>query len=147
MRRFLLFAGLAVLVVNGAQAHMGATGVVLERMEAMKEIASAVKAIKGQLSSDSYSSNVVIENASIIEKHAGKNFFINLFPKGSEGGPSEASSSIWQYWDGFAKISDDLQTRAIAIKEAASDQKPLKQPFTNLVKTCGACHKKFREKK
>ena len=84
MRKFLLFAGLAVLVVNGAQAHMGATGVVLERMEAMKEIASAVKAIKGQLSSDSYSSNVVIENASIIEKHAGKNF-INLFPKGSDG--------------------------------------------------------------
>ncbi|MGA0425584.1 MAG: c-type cytochrome [Alphaproteobacteria bacterium] len=125
---------------------MGATGVVLERMEAMKEIASAVKAIKGQLSSDSYSSNVVIENASIIEKHAGKNF-INLFPKGSEGGPSEASSSIWQDWDGFAKISDDLQTRAIAIKDAASDQKPLKEPFTNLVKTCGACHKKFREKK
>jgi len=146
MRKFLLFAGLAVLVVNGAQAHMGATGVVLERMEAMKEIASAVKAIKGQLSSDSYSSNVVIENASIIEKHAGKSF-IKLFPKGSEGGASEASYSIWQDWDTFAKISDDLQTRAIAIKDAASDQKPLKQPFTNLVKTCGACHKKFREKK
>ena len=43
MRKFLLFAGLAVLVVNRAQAHMGATGIVLERMEAMKEIASAVE--------------------------------------------------------------------------------------------------------
>jgi cytochrome c556 len=145
MRKVLLVTAIAAFLVTGAQAHIGATGVVLERMEAMKSIASAVKAIKGQLTSDNYSSTVVSENAALIEAHAGK-AFTKLFPKGSEGAPSEASPVIWEDWAGFEKVADDLKERAGILKGLASDQASLKEPFTNMLKTCGACHKKFREK-
>ncbi|MEK9905643.1 MAG: cytochrome c [Rhodospirillales bacterium] len=145
MRKVLLVTAIAAFLVTGAQAHMGATGVVLERMEAMKSIASAVKAIKGQLTSDNYSSTVVSENAALIEAHSGK-AFTKLFPKGSEGAPSEASPLIWKDWGAFEKIADDLKESAGILKGVASDQASLKEPFTNMLKTCGACHKKFREK-
>ncbi|MEL0091033.1 MAG: cytochrome c [Rhodospirillales bacterium] len=111
----------------------------------MKSIASAVKAIKGQLTSDNYSSTVVSENAALIEAHSGK-AFTKLFPKGSEGAPSEASPLIWKDWAAFEKIADDLKESAGILKGVASDQASLKEPFTNMLKTCGACHKKFREK-
>jgi cytochrome c556 len=145
MRKVLLVTAIAAFLVTGAQAHMGATGVVLERMEAMKSIASAVKAIKGQLTSDNYSSTVVSENAALIEAHSGK-AFTKLFPKGSEGAPSEASPLIWKDLAAFEKIADDLKESAGILKGVASDQASLKAPFTNMLKTCGACHKKFREK-
>ncbi len=145
MRKVFLVTVITAFLVTGAHAHMGATGVVLERMEAMKSIASAVKAIKSQLTSDNYSSTVVSENAALIEAHSGK-AFTKLFPKGSEGAPSEASPLIWKDWAAFEKIADDLKESAGILKGVASDQASLKEPFTNMLKTCGACHKKFREK-
>jgi cytochrome c556 len=145
MRKVFLVTAITAFLVTGAHAHMGATGVVLERMEAMKSIASAVKAIKSQLTSDNYSSTIVIENAALIEAHSGK-AFTKLFPKGSEGAPSEASPLIWKDWAAFEKIADDLKESAGILKGVASDQASLKEPFTNMLKTCGACHKKFREK-
>ncbi len=145
MRKVFLVTAITAFLVTGAHAHMGAPGVVLERMEAMKSIASAVKAIKSQLTSDNYSSTVVSENAALIEAHSGK-AFTKLFPKGSEGAPSEASPLIWKDWAAFEKIADDLKESAGILKGVASDQASLKEPFTNMLKTCGACHKKFREK-
>jgi len=121
---FLLAGIAAFLLVLGLDtarpmAHMGAEGVVKQRMQAMKDMGQAMKdlaaMVRGQAS---YDADRVKANARTIAGHAGPSL-LSLFPEGSNGPPSEALQSVWQDWQDFSRLAADLAEKAAALEVAA----------------------------
>jgi cytochrome c556 len=72
-----------------------------------------------------------------------------MFPEGSTEKPSEALPAIWQDWDEFVAISEQMKTDAKQLSEiagAASSADAIKAQFAAVGKSCGSCHEKFRLK-
>ncbi len=143
----ILAAGLAL---NGlAGAHSGATGIVKERMDAMKAIAKATKGLSTQ-SWDNLEAarRATIANARALSVH-GRDM-VRLFPKGSVHGPSEAIGAIWDQPDEFARIAKALSDAADEIERtapAAQTSQDISGPLSRVTETCKACHADFRKKK
>lgn len=126
-------------------AHEGATGVVKQRMHAMKMIAGATKRIKQALAAKPYDPNATVAAARQIEAHAG-DALTKLYPKGSAKAPSEARPEIWSDWPGFQTRAATLAARANALAVAAGETGPATSAFQALVKACAACHTTYRAK-
>jgi cytochrome c556 len=138
------------MAVSGwAFAHSGATGIVKERMDAMSDIGKAMKTIglmvKGNNAFDSAKAH---DAASAISRNATR--IPELFPHGSAGKPSEATLEIWENWDEFAAMAEQMKADSDAlasVAENAADAATIRAQFANVGKSCGSCHRKFRAKK
>ncbi|MCB1471886.1 MAG: cytochrome c [Rhodobiaceae bacterium] len=149
MRLFTIFAlGLAV-ISTAALAHQGATGVVKQRMEAMKDTASQMKTIAGMVKGESaLDAEVVASSATIISRHAEE--IPGLFPEGSIRKPSEALPEIWTNWDDFTSRAQRLAGRARNLAEIAgsnAEAGALAATFAAMGETCKNCHTRYRVKK
>lgn len=150
MKKFAAITTISITVFASlAYAHDGATGVIKQRMDMMGEIAKAMKSIgqmvKGEVD---YNSEVAIKAALEIEKHA--KGFPQLFPKGSTTNPSEALPVIWENWEEFNQLLEEMKAQSKSLAEIASTAKTpdeIKAQFAMVGKNCGTCHKKFRQKK
>lgn len=69
------------------------------------------------------------------------------FPEGSDF-DTEAKPEIWENWAEFQEKFQALQREAKHLAETAAtgDEAAVKAQFGKTGKTCGDCHKKFREK-
>ena len=130
-----------------ALAHSGATGIVKQRMDSMKDIAAQMKQIGAMIKGErDYDAGLAASAADAIAQHAG--MMPSLFPEGSNEGPSEALSSIWSDWDGFTQSAGDLESRAVALSDAAksaSRAAEIRAPFAAVGKTCSSCHEDYRK--
>ena len=150
MKRLLLISSSAVLfAVVGAFAHSGATGIVKERMHAMKKIAAATKAIATTDWQDvAIARSIVRANATVLNKHASE--IVGLFPNNSIQGPSEAIPAIWERPEEFrqlAKILEASSGKLIELSSTASAKDDIAPLFADISGTCKACHQVFRLKK
>jgi len=70
------------------------------------------------------------------------------FPKGSTDEDSEAKPEIWDNWSEFEEKFKALQMESEKLADVAAkgDRAATLSQFQNTGKTCGGCHKKFREK-
>ncbi|MDF2180988.1 cytochrome c [Neptuniibacter sp. CAU 1671] len=116
-----VLAGLLASLSSVVIAHSGATGIVKERMEAMKEMKQAIKTVsdmfKGKIP---YDANGVKAAAKVIDSHAGKKI-TQLFPEGSLHHPSEAKAEIWQEWTRFSHLSERLSVISQGLALAAEN--------------------------
>ena len=147
VNRTLAAAALAAAAfVGAALAHSGATGVVKSRMEGMKEMSHAAKAL-GALRAGAipYSPDVVRRAAAALSRHGEE--AKTLFPEGSLFGPSEALPAIWTDRAGFDRILDDLIAAAKRLDAAADDEAAYPDAATAVAETCKSCHSKYRKKK
>lgn len=137
----------ALLFGGAAWAHKGATGIVKERMDLMKDIAAQMKALKPMVDGKvAYDAAGVAAAAAAIADHAAK--IAPSFPKGSTDHPSEASPRIWTDWNGFEASAEALRTSAAALKaDAGKGAQAAMGPFTEMAKTCKGCHEDYRVKK
>jgi len=102
--RKLLLGGAAITGLTAAAfAHSGATGVVKQRMEAMKSMGEAVKRIRPMMAAES--GNAMLEK----------------FPQGSMDDPTEALPRIWEEWGRFVAIADQLELAAKGLERAAGN--------------------------
>lgn len=140
----LLVSAIAVPAI----AHMGAKGIVKERMEVMMAIGKAMKSMSS-MARGKTPMNAANVAASAGEVAAHGKRIVALFPEGSGGGVSEATPEIWQDPDGFRRSADELVSAAEALRVAAAstDTDAIKTAFRALGKTCGGCHRKYRVKK
>lgn len=118
----LLAAALAVIAgLAPLAAHQGATGIVKQRMEAMKAVGKAMKTVdqmvRGKIK---YDAEAVKAQARVIKGHAGE-ALTKLFPKGSLDHPTEATAKIWDEWEGFKALADRLAAYAGALEAAADN--------------------------
>ena len=151
---------LAVLVVTAlgsatalvASAHEGATGVVAQRMNMMKSMGDAMKRLgtmyRGLVA---YDADAVREAANVIARHGGSKL-TDMVPAGSLEHPSEAVPGIWEDWERFAELAEDLTIRAGALADASAPDTGTGDPppaslaeFRRLGRVCSACHTEFRK--
>lgn len=129
-------------------AHGGATGIVKERMELMMVIGKNMKGIAAMVKGEvAFDAKTVEKSAMVISDHAMK---INgMFPKGSLDKPTEALPAIWEDWERFSKLSDNLVSEAKTLAEAAAsgEKRAVMVQFAKTGKVCSACHTDFRVKK
>lgn len=132
---------------TAALAHSGATGIVAERMEAMKDIAAQMKTLGTMLKGErEWDSETAASAASTIAGHAAE--IPRQFPDGSVQPPSEARPAIWKDWDGFTETAQALESAAAALAEtawAAEDAAAIRPAFAAVGGTCSACHEDFRK--
>jgi len=139
---------IVIAMTSLAYAHGGAKGVVKERMDLMSDIGKKMKSIAAMVKGEAEFNPASIEtSAKAIAEHSGK---INaLFPKSTPMKPSEALPAIWQDWDGFSKLSDELGVQASKLAETAkgADKRAIMMEFAKTGKICSTCHTDFRLKK
>ena len=146
-----LCAALAAAIALGATlaaAHMGATGVVKERMELMKTVANANKSIRDMVGGkETLDITKVASAAKTIAEHGTR--IAALFPAGTGGGVSEAAPKIWEDPDGFKARADATVKAARALEAAAklNDLPAVSQASRALGRTCSGCHRDYRIKK
>lgn len=117
-------AVLAVSVTAAAQrgaAHVGATGVVEERMDLMKSVGDAMKELTAMMRGrQPYDTDRVRDLAGEIADHGGRSV-TDLFPEGSLDHPTEALPAIWSDWDRFSDLAGRMSSYADALVEAADN--------------------------
>ena len=120
--RNMILGGAAIVGLSAAAfAHSGATGVVKERMDAMKSMGEAIKRIKPMMSGEAaYDEAAVREAAQSIAQEAGE-AMTSKFPEGSTDDPSEVLPRTWEEWDRFAKLADQLEMAASGLAMAAGN--------------------------
>jgi cytochrome c556 len=131
-----------------APAHSGASGVVKERMEAMKSMAGAMKRLGAMLRGNgAFDGDVAGRAATTLVDRA--RHVPMLFPDGSFRHPSEARPRIARERDAFDRHAADLGAAAQAMVKAAAsgDKAALAAARRDAGRACSACHKRYREKK
>ena len=139
----------ATTLAPAADAHTGATGVVKERMELMKDLAAAAKTLAEMVRGlRPFDAATATRLADKVAAHAGT--MVTKFPKGSTGHPSEAKPEIWTNWSDFAAKAEAMGAAAVTLSgaaKAAKTRQEITAPFAKVAQTCGACHRDYRVKK
>jgi len=120
-------AATIVISTAGAFAHGGATGVVKERMDLMANLGKSMKSLTAIMRGKvAYDVEKVRQLARGIGSH-GSTHMSSLFPAGSNKKPSEALPNIWQDWNKFTKLADQLATYAKALENSAGNKRMMSQ--------------------
>lgn len=146
MRNFVVVGtGAMLLIAASAFAHSGATGVVKERMDGMKEMSDAAKAIGAvKAGAIPFSFETLNLAGREIAKHgvAAR----SQFPEGSLTGPSEALPLIWSDRARFDLLMHQMIDAAEQLKVSA-DRDESMVLVDRIGATCKDCHATFRKKK
>lgn len=138
---------LGVGVATTVYAHKGATGVVKQRMGAMKDMAKGTKTLALMVTGKKpFDAGAVKDVAASLKQHSEE--IPKLFPKGSNKHPSEATENIWTDWDDFKEYAASLGKLAGELDAVAQQGKgDVTIVFAKIGKTCSGCHEEFRKKK
>jgi len=133
-------------VAGAVFAHSGATGIVKERMDGMKDMSNATKAL------GAIKAGVLPYSPDIIRRAAGQlrdsaRAAKSQFPAGSDGHPSEALQTIWEDQAGFDQLLDDLIAASARLDAGAENRDDALRAADDVAKTCKDCHAKYRAKK
>jgi cytochrome c556 len=145
-----LFAVAALFLIGAAttfEAHLGAKGVVKQRLMAMKSMFEDMKAlaamVRGMAPYDPAKTSSI---AAALRDHARK--IPEQFPKGSIHGPSEALPDIWKHWRTFKSHADEMANAADELTRTVGDgQDAMQAQSFKIGGACQTCHKSFRAKK
>ena len=143
--RFVLAASAAGLAAFAALAHSGATGVVKQRMDGMKEMSHAAKAMGAvKAGAIPFSFETLNLAGREIAKHGAK--ARELFPEGSLTAPTEALPVIWSDRETFDRLLDQMTDAAekLAVSADRDEATALANRIGGL---CKDCHATFRKKK
>lgn len=111
----------ASIFAVSAFAHGGASGVVKDRMDGMSAMKDSMKVLTPMMQGKvPYDAEQVRAEAEAIGRHAGE-ALTSLFPEGSMGKPSEAKHEIWQDWEDFSGLAEQLHTYAEGLALASGN--------------------------
>ncbi|CAM4309648.1 c-type cytochrome [Palleronia rufa] len=117
----ILAAAAASSVAMGALAHSGATGIVLERMQAMSAMSEAVKKVTPIMRGEAdYDADTVRAAAQTFEEHSGT-AMTELFPRDNANEKSYAKPAIWEDWEEFERLAVRLETLSQGLAQAADN--------------------------
>lgn len=167
-RKLLAWVALATggFAVAGAVADEHLTGVAKERHDLMEGLAGAIQPMADMVRGiQPYDADRMRELAATIADSGGDTL-TSLFPEGSYDPAGEALPAIWEDWDRFVMLADNLVDAANAMAAAADNPPgpPSAGPpdpaaggggepqamdagmaLGQLGMSCGACHDDFRK--
>jgi cytochrome c556 len=143
---WLVLATCSIIATASVGAHEGATGIVAERMAAMKETAAQMKALDRALKAGSSVTPDMIASAEKIAAQA--HSLSGLFPARSGGGHSEARAEVWTRREAFEKAMQAFAADSEKLVSAArfGDYTETRRQFREVANQCLGCHEKFRTK-
>jgi cytochrome c556 len=73
---------------------------------------------------------------------------LSMFPKGSGEGRTKAKQEIWGNWSKFESAAKAFERESAKLAEVAEsgDMEAFAKQVRTTAKTCGGCHKHFRER-
>ena len=120
-KKIVLGAIVVSAIAASAFAHGGAKGIVKERMDGMSALGKTIKALAPMMRGEGrYDAEAVREGAETIRAHAGESL-TKLFPMGSGGMPSEAKDNVWQDWEEFSALAEQLHLYSEGLSLAADN--------------------------
>jgi cytochrome c556 len=72
---------------------------------------------------------------------------VKLFPEGSTNPKSRAKPEIWQKFDRFEALANDLETSTRALAVASKAGFDVQALAAKVMRTCKSCHDTFRKPK
>ena len=146
----LLTSGFFLIYASVALSHTGATGIVKQRMDSMKEMKSAMKSMAGLVKGEMpFDSERAYASLLTVERHAHK--LLDYFPDTEEsrtGSETEALAGIWATWDDFAFLAESLARDTGNLKQAGIsgiDELTLRNGLKQITATCKNCHDDYRK--
>lgn len=116
-----IVSSIAVSVAAAAWSHGGATGIVKERMDGMSAMSRIVKELTPMMRGKiEYDAAQVRASADAMIEHSGEQM-TSLFPEGTGDKPSAALPAVWEDWEDFAALAEELKAFAEGLKVAASN--------------------------
>jgi cytochrome c556 len=145
MKKTLMVAVVGALVAGGATLALAQADVIKERQENRKQVAAAMRTVKGVVDSKGDTKAVVEAAAKMKTLEAA---FEKLFPPGSDTGDTKALPTVWSDMPGFLAASKaaDAAYDKLAVAAGSGDIAAVATAFADTGKACGACHTKFRAK-
>ena len=145
MKKTLMVAVVGALVAGGATLALAQADVIKERQENRKQVAAAMRTVKGVVESKG-DTKAVVEAAAKMKTL--ENAFVKLFPPGSDKGDTKALPTVWSDTAGFQAASKNAEAAydKLAVAAGSGDLAAVKEAFDNTGKACGACHTKYRAK-
>ena len=122
-------------------------GIIKYRQNVMKATGGHMGAIVDILKNDLALQAHILDHARSINQNS--KMILEMFPKGSDFGETKAKPSIWKNWSKFETASKAFVRESTTLAKVAEsgDMKALSKQFRATGKTCGGCHKDFRERK
>ena len=121
-------------------------GIIKYRKNVMKTNAGHMGAIMDILKNHLPLETHVVDHARSINQNS--KMILSMFPKGSDSGDTKAKTSIWKNWSKFETVSKAfVRESAKLVKVGESgDMKAFAKQVRAIGKTCGGCHKHFKER-
>ena len=134
------------LLFFGSSVSADSEGLIKYRKNVMKSTRSHMGAIADILKNRLPLQEHFADHAKSIYQNS--KMTLSMFPKGSDLGDTKAKPSIWKNWSKFeAATKDFVRESAKLVKVAESgDIKTFVQQVRATGKTCGGCHRHFRER-
>ena len=122
-------------------------GIIKYRKNVMKSTGGHMGAIVDILKNDLPLQAHILDHARSINQNS--KMTMEMFPKGTGLGKTKAKLAIWENWSKFeSAVNVFVSESSKLVKVAESgDMKALAKQFRVTGKTCGGCHKDFRERK
>tara|TARA_B100000949_G_scaffold212156_1_gene206151 strand:- start:39 stop:380 length:342 start_codon:yes stop_codon:yes gene_type:complete len=88
----------------------------------------------------------VVDHARSINQNS--KMILSMFPKGSDFGDTKAKPAIWKNWSKFETASKAFVRESATLAKVAEsgDMKAFAKQVRATGKTCGGCHKHFKER-
>ncbi|MBS0524936.1 MAG: cytochrome c [Proteobacteria bacterium] len=145
MKKTLMVAVVGALVAGGATFALAQADVIKERQENRKQVAAAMRSVKGVIDSKG-DTKTVVEAAAKMK--ALESAFDKMFPAGSDKGDTKALPTVWSDMAGFQAASKnaDAAFDKLSVAAGSGDLAAVTAAFGDAGKACGACHEKYRAK-
>jgi cytochrome c556 len=136
---------LAVLGNGAVLAHDHAVGVTAERMQAMKDMASHMKAL-GELLEGRVPYDAAAARENALALHKSCHTVENQFPHGTRDHTTRASPAIWEQPERFRAHMDNLQQLVgeLVAATASGPRDVVRSRFVDVGRACASCHETFR---
>ena len=149
MKRIEKIVVVAVLLSVGFFGNLSladSEGIIKYRKKVMKTSAGHMGAIMDILKNHLPLEAHVVDHARSINQ-SGK-MILSMFPKGSDFGDTRAKPAIWGNWSKFKAATNAFvseSTKLVKVAESG-DMKAFAKQVRATGKSCGGCHKHFRER-
>ena len=147
-RRITATAFAVLLIAGTAMAHEGATGVVAQRMDLMKQMGQHMKALGAMLAGKTaFDQETARRLAETMHQHC--EHVMHMFPPGSDGHHTEATEAVWDRRPEFdvRMRSFDAAVEDLVAAAASGEKTQLQSEFKRVGQECSGCHDGFRQKK
>ena len=149
MKLMKITSAAAVLLSVGFLGNLSladSEGIIKYRKNVMKTNAGHMGAIMDILKNHLPLKTHVVDHARSINQNS--KMILSMFPKGSDFGDTKAKPAIWKNWSKFETASKDFVRESATLAKVAEsgDMKAFAKQVRATGKTCGGCHKHFKER-